>query len=222
MTVLVAFIWKCLLTLPWLLHVLSGPKIGLKNINKKIHFFRKSASSDPFCLRARSPFVFNSLARVILLTERRILRVGSEWRSLRNELNSTRSLGYGVKIYKDYEAVSLLDQLFILHQKRNFRVESGFSGDLEGIGLIVCAGSNSKGEVVAVSAAWVSATYAINFYYFSTENYQIRWLVNEELIQAAYKRGVKVFQTDNLMDTSTGSYIYQKQCGYQTVRLKFH
>jgi hypothetical protein len=146
----------------------------------------------------------------------------SQFEVTRYELNKASTIGYTTTLYEDAEAVSLLDELFLKHQVRNFRNESGFSGDLEDLHLFVCAGRNKEDEIVAVSAAWVSTSYAVLFYYFSTEKRQIRWLVNGDLIQAAYKRGVRVFQTDNLMDTSTGSYIFQQKCGYETMRLRFH
>jgi len=222
MNVLVALMWKLLLAPPWLSHVVSRPKIKVRNVNQRIHSFRKSSSYDPFCLRTKFPFIFNSLARVIILNETRIQRAGSDWQVLRNELNKAGKIGYTTTLYEDEKAVSLLDELFVKHQRRNFRNESGFAGELEDLRLIVCAGRNKENEIIAVSAAWVSSSYAVLFYYFSTEKRQIRWLVNEELIQAAYRRGVRVFQTDNLLDTSTGSYIYQQKCGYQTMRLRFH
>jgi hypothetical protein len=156
------------------------------------------------------------------LSDTRINKAGSDWQVLRTELNKASKIGYTTTLYEDEEAVSFLDELFLKHQRRNFRNESGFDGDLADLRLIVCAGCNKEDEIVAVSAAWISTSYAVLFYYFSTEKRQIRWLVNEELIQAAYRRGVRVFLTDNLMDTPTGSYIYQRQCGYQTVRLRFH
>ena len=214
--------WKLLLAPIWFSHVVSRRKIKVRNINQRIHSFRKSSSYDPFCLRSKFPFIHNSLARVIILNEARINRAGSDWKVLRNELNKAIKIGYTTTLHVDAEAVSLLDELFLKHQVRNFRNESGFSGDFEDLHLIVCVGRNKEDDIVAVSAAWVSTSYAVLFYYFSIEKRQIRWLVNEELIQAAYKRGVRVFQTDNLMDTSTGSYIYQQKCGYQTVRLRFH
>jgi hypothetical protein len=222
MPVLAAIFWKLLLAPFWIVHVITRPKIRVKQVNPKIHFFRISSSYDPFCLRARFPFIFNSLARVIELTETRINRAGSDWQVLRNELSKASKLGYSTKLYEDEAAISLLDELYLKHKERNFRNESGFSGDLEAMHLIVCAGRNKEEEVVAVSAAWVSESYAVMFYYFSTEKRQIRWLVNENLIQTTYKRGVRIFQTDNLMDTSTGSYIFQKKFGYRTVRLRFH
>jgi hypothetical protein len=191
-------------------------------VNPRIHFFRKSSSIDTFFLRTRIKFIFYSLARVIVLNETRINRTGPDWQILRNELNKARALGYRTKLYEDEAAISLLDELFLKYQRRDFRNESGFSGNLEGVHLIVCVGINKEGNIAVVSAAWVSESYARLFYYFSTEKHHIRWLVTEELIQTAYKLGVRIFQTDNLLDTSTGSYIFQQKCGYKTVRLRFH
>lgn len=222
MSVLVALMWKLLLAPLWLSHAVSRPKIKVRNVNKRIHSFLKSSVYDPFCIRTIFPFIYNSLARVVILNETRINRAGSDWQVLRNELNKASKLGYTTTLYEDEEAVSLLDELFLNHQRRSFRNESRYSGDLEDMHLIVCAGRNKEDDIIAVSAAWVSASYAILIYYFSIEKLQIRWLVNEELIQAAYKRGVRVFHTDNLLDTPTGSYIYQQKCGYQTVRLRLY
>jgi hypothetical protein len=80
---------------------------------------------------------------------------------------------------------------------------------------------NEQSEIVAVSAAWISVNYAFNFYYFSIEKHNFRWMVTEKLIQYAFGEGVLVFHTDNLMDTSVGSYEFQKALGYKTVRLRF-
>ena len=202
--------------------MISKPKVQVRKVNKKIYSFLKFSIYEPFGLRAKFPFIYNSLARVVILNETRINRAGTDWQVLRNELNKASKLGYTTTLYEDEEAVSLLDELFLKYQGRSFQNESGFSGYLEDMHLIVCAGRNKEDDIIAVSAVWVSTSYAVLIYYFSIEKRQIRWLVNEELIQAAYKRGVRVFHTDNLLDTSTGSYIYQQKCGYETVRLRFH
>jgi hypothetical protein len=119
------------------------------------------------------------LARVVVLTEARILRTGNGLKTLRNEINSSKRLGYVTKIYEGFDAVSILDSLFLKHKKRNFRTESGFTGEFEGIDLVVCAGSDEMNQVIAISAVWVSATYAVIFYYFSIEKCNIRWIVNK-------------------------------------------
>lgn len=49
----------------------------------------------------------------------------------------------------------------------------------------------------------------------------MRWLVTESLIEDAFKQGVSIFHTDNLLDVSSGTYIFQKAMGYETVRLSF-
>jgi hypothetical protein len=41
------------------------------------------------------------------------------------------------------------------------------------------------------------------------------------MVEYAYSQGVINFHTDNLLDVSIGSYVFQKAMGYQTVRLRF-
>jgi lysylphosphatidylglycerol synthetase-like protein (DUF2156 family) len=178
-------------------------------------------NNNPFCLRTQIPIVFDSLARVIILDEQRINKKGQRYQNLRNELNKAIKLGYTTKIFQGDSATAMLDKFYQITKNRNWRNDTRYFCSKNEYNIFACAVFNSKNEIIAMNAVLVSNSYAYVFYYYSIEKKNIRWLLTEHLIEHVYNQGVKVFHTDNLLDVSTGSFVFQEEMGYKTVRLKF-
>jgi hypothetical protein len=219
---LVAFFWKLILAPIWLLFVKTLPKVTIKNVNKKVHSFSINTDVDRYCIRSKWPFIYYSLARVIILDENRISRRGKKFKVLRNEINKARNLGYQIHLLHDGDGIDFLRQVHLRYRGGNFARDYLKQGDLEGSKLVVGVARNIHQELVGVSAIWISGSYASNFYYYGVEKQHIRWMLPETLIEAAFNLGVEVFQTDNLMDISAKTDVFQKALGYKTVRLRMN
>ena len=218
---LIAFTWKFVLAPIWLLFVLSRPRIVIKNVNREIFKVSRIGNFSPFCLRSKSQFIHYSLSRVITLDIKRIRRQGKEFKVLRNELNKAEKNGYTIDWFEGSDGVDFLEDMNSRYRERDWRGEYLKDPDPGNIHLIVGAAKNQKNEIVGVSAIWISGPYTSHFYYFGLEKHSIRWILTEKLIERAFNSGATVFHTDNLMDVTSGSYIFQKALGYQTVRLRF-
>jgi hypothetical protein len=213
--------WKLFFAPRWIIFSYRQPKIIIKNTNYKIHRFLVKFPNGPFCIRARVPFVYYSLSRIVYLDRARISKHGEKYRKLRGEINKAERNGFNCEIFQNSEAIKVLDEM---HQKsgfRNWRDVTRIQDNFDSVNLVVGACMNQKLDIVAVSAVWLSGTYSFNFYYYATEKKYVRWLLTERLIEDMFCRDVLVFHTDNLMDLSVGSYAFQKNLGYETVRLKF-
>lgn len=216
---LVAFFWKLILAPIWALFVKTLPKVTIKNVNKKVHSFSTNTDVDRYCIRSKWPFIYYSLARVIILDENRISKSGKEFKVLRNEINKARNLGYQIHLLQDSDGIDFLGQVHLKYRGRNWERDYLKNRGLEGIKLVVGVAKNLNLEIVGVSAIWISGSYASNFYYYGVEKRHVRWILPEALIEAAFNLGVEVFQTDNLMDISAKTDVFQKALGHKTVRL---
>jgi len=216
-----ALVCKVLLSPLWFTFSYSLPLIRVKEVDARIRKLRNNSWKNKLCIRSQVPFVFDSLARVIVLDEQRVDKRGHNYKVLRNELNKSLNRGYKTEIFQGQVAMKILDDFSSSRGRRNWRNETRLDLAVGDIRLAVCAGFNSSGEIISVGAMWVSQSYAYLFFYDSVEKLQIRWLLIESLIEFAYGVGVILFHTDNLMDTSTGSYVFQNSLGYTTARLSF-
>jgi hypothetical protein len=213
--------WKLIIFPCYLIHSWSAPKITLNAISKDIRTLRIRKNFRPLPLRVRFSLVFYSLARVIVLDERRVNKVGNGYQILRNEINKSIKLGYTTEIYQGEIALEMLDRYCTTVSTRNWRDESKFRIRQYNCDVFVCVGFNSNKEIIAINATLVSNSYANTFFYSAIVKKNIRWLVTERLIEYAYSKGILLLHTDNLLDVSTGSYTFQKAMGYETVRLRF-
>jgi hypothetical protein len=217
----IAFIWKLILSPFYFVHSVRSPRLDLMEVNKEIRPLRINPAVSPLCIRTRFSFIFDSLARVIRLNEKRLNKRGRRYQTLRNEINKAKSLGYTTEVFRGELAIDILDNYFLTGGGRNWRNESRYIiGEYE-CDLFVCAGFNLDKKIIAVNAALVSNSYAYMFFYSGIEKRNIRWLISERMIEYAYSQDVTNFHTDNLLDVSTGSYVFQKAMGYETVRLRF-
>ena len=216
----VAFIYKLLLAPVWLTFVSTLPKVIVKNVNKKVHSFSMNGALDRYCLRSKSPFIYYSLSRVILLNEERIRRRGREFKVVRNEINKAEKMGYQTLLLQDSDGIDILENFHLRYRGRNWESDYLKDRELEGIKLVVAVARNIHQELVGISAMYISGSYASNFYYYSVEKQYVRWMLSEALIEAAFNLGVEVLQTDNLMDVSKKASVFQKDLGYETVRLR--
>jgi hypothetical protein len=221
MNPIISFFWKLIMSPFYFIHVFRSPKIELKGVNKDIRPLRLNPTVRPLCIRTRFLFIFDSLARVIILDEKRIEKRGQRYQIVRNEINKAKTLGYTTEVFQGELAIDTLDNYFLTGGGRNWRNESRYTISEHEYDLFVCAGFNLDKEIIAVNAALVSNSYAYMFFYSGIEKRNIRWLISERMIEYAYSQGVTNFHTDNLLDVSTGSYVFQKAMGYQTVRLRF-
>ena len=213
--------WKILISPIFFIHSFRQPKLKLFQVNKEIRRFRSNKKTNSFCVRTKIPFVFDCLARVVILDKKRITKQGQRYQILRNEINKAKKLGYTTEISQGESAEAMLDKFYQVAKKRNWRDESRYIIGKSKCNLFVCTGFNQDKEIIAINASLVSNSYAYMFYYCGIEQKNIRWLLSERAIEYAYNKGVHIFHTDNLLDVSTGSFIFQKALGYKTVRLKF-
>ena len=216
-----ALLCKVLISPVWFTYSFRQPLVLVNKVDPRIRKLRINSTENNLSVRSQVPFIFDSLARVIILNERRVDKRGRTYSVLRNELHKGSKLGFSCAIFEGPSATKVLDDFYTTSGRRNWRNETRFDKVAEGIRLVASAGLNSSGDIIAVGAMWVSGSYAYVFYYNAVEKLNIRWLVTERLVEFGYSAGVKVFHTDNLMDVSTGSYIFQKSLGYSTVRLRF-
>jgi hypothetical protein len=216
-----SFFWKLILSPLYLLHSFRAPKLELKGVNSEIRVLRINKMVDAFCIRTRFLFVFDSLARVIILDEKRINKRGQRFQILRNEINKAKKLMYTTEVFQGELAMEILDSFYLMGRGRNWRNQSRYIFGKHDCKLFVCAGFNMNKDIIAVNATLVSHSYAYMFFYSGLEKRNIRWMITERMIEYAFSQGVTIFHTDNLLDVSTGSYVFQKAMGYQTVRLRF-
>jgi hypothetical protein len=151
----------------------------------------------------------------------RIIKKGQRFQILRNELNKAANLGYTTEIFQGEMAIDVLDRFYLTEGGRNWREVSNFRIGKHDCELFVCVGFNSDKEIIGVNATLVSKSYAYTFFYCGIVKQNIRWLITERLIEYLYRIDISLLHTDNLLDVSTGSYIFQKAMGYKTVRLVF-
>jgi hypothetical protein len=216
-----SFFWKLILSPLYFLYSFRVPKLELKGVTSEIRALRISKMVSPLCIRTRFLFIFDSLARVIILDEKRIHKRGQRFQILRNEINKAKNLMYTTEVFQGESAIDILDSYCLKGKGRNWRNESRYMIGEDECNLFVCAGFNMNKEIIAVNATLVSNSYAYMFFYSGKEKRNIRWLITERIIEYAFSKGVFIFHTDNLLDVSTGSYIFQKALGYETVRLRF-
>jgi hypothetical protein len=216
-----AFFWKLLLTPVYFFY--SGKKhvVRVKNVDRKFLRLRINKTASGFCLRTKTLFVFDSLARIIILSEERVSKYGKKYNNVRNEVNKANKLGYSVELFKGRSAELLLDNFCSKTKLRDWRKELSNSLNHDDLPIICCAAFNQRLEIVAVGSILVSSNYAYMHFYSATEKQNVRWLVTESLIETAFEQGIFIFHTDNLLDVSNGSYVFQKAMGYETVRLRF-
>jgi hypothetical protein len=216
-----AFFWKLLLTPLYFYYSSKKPVVRVQNLDRKFMRLRINKMVSKFSLRTKTLFGFDSLARIIVLSEKRIIKSGKKYKNLRNEINKANKLGYSVELFGGRSAELILDDFCSKIKFRDWRKELSNSIDHDELHIICCAAFNQRLEIVAVGSILVSSNYAYMQFYAATEKQNVRWLVMENLIETAFKQGVFIFHTDNLLDVSNGSYIFQKEMGYETVRLRF-
>jgi hypothetical protein len=216
-----SFFWKLLLAPIYFSHSFNQPIVRIANSDKRFLKLRTNKMNSRFSIRTKVLFVFDSLARIIFLDERRVKKSGKSYEVLRNEINKANRLGYSVELFYGRSAKLVLDDFCSKDKLRDWRKELSNSLDYDDFPIICCAGFNQRSEIVAVASILVSSEYAYLHFYSATDKRNVRWLVTENLIEAAFNQGVSIFHTDNLLDVSSGSYIFQKAMGYETARLSF-
>ena len=217
----IAFYLKLILFPAYLIYSRSLPIVKATKISKQIRSLRYSNQFSALCLRTRLFFVFDLMSRVVILDEKRINKRGQTYQNLRNEINKCKALGYTSEIVLGEMAIELLDNYCLTRAGRNWRNETRYSSGKYDCNIFACVGFNSDKEISALNAVIFTGPYAYMFFYSGLVKENIRWLITEHAIEFAYNQGVSIFHTDNLLDVSIGSYIFQKEMGYKTVRLKF-
>jgi len=221
MGAILALFSKLYLSRYWLIIRKSVPTLEIERTNSEIDHLRLWSESKLFSLRYHLPIFRDSLSRVLPLDERRIAKRGSSNAPIRNELNLRERQGYTVEKYRDEEAREICEEIFLDSQWRSWNKSARFPNNFEKTSLKVVVIRDSNSRVVTIDAAWVSGTFAENFYYCSQIKVESRLLAAESLIELCFDDGARFFRTDNLLDLFIDTYNFQSKLGYITCNIKW-